>query len=154
MAFIQTCIIKKNTPEIRAELENLGYRRFIVFDEDADWISTFIEDDSYVDFCEGEIDPNETIDDYGIDCGENEELFYAIAALRDDNDLNQYFVLHCNLAGLDDPAMIKYKAGSLIKCNRERWNIDVDENGNPLPFSSRNIPAHKATVDELINYFR
>lgn len=67
-----------------------------------------------------------------IDCGTNEDLFLAIAALRDDTDKNQWFT-----------------DGDLwFKCGDET----VEYHLNHLNECGRKI--HKATVDELIEHFK
>lgn len=86
------------------------------------------------------------------DCGDNEELFMAAAALRDDTDRFQYFVLDCNLSGLGEGKPIARK-GAFALCESDRWAQDIDKDGNPRPYSSSNIPAHKATLDELRKHF-
>lgn len=84
---------------------------------------------------------------------DNEMLAFALASLRNDNaDKYRFFTLDCNLAGLDNPAKVNPK-GELVFCTRDNWNVDFDENGNPWGFSNRNVPAHKSTKEEIINYF-
>lgn len=84
---------------------------------------------------------------------DNEGLAFDLATLRnDDTDKHQLFVLECDLASLNDADKMQAK-GELIFCTRDKWNVDLDENGRPSIFSSRNIPAHKATKEEIINYF-
>ena len=69
-----------------------------------------------------------------IDCGTNEELFLAIAALRDDTDKNQWFT----------------DGDKWILCPEIKFSTywvynDIDVNIDTV---------HKATVDELIEYFK
>lgn len=92
--------------------------------------------------------------DGAIDCGTNEDLFLAIAALRDDTDRNQWFVLDTHLSFNPNANCIEYSKGNFIKCERDKWNVNFNEDGTPCEFSSRNIPAHKATVEELIEHFK
>lgn len=69
--------------------------------------------------------------DSDIDCEENEQLFLALAALRDDSDYMQWFT------------------------NGEKWiqnkqnDIEIIRygTGNPINF-------HKATVEEIIEHFK
>ena len=79
---------------------------------------------------------NETIeimlDDGFIDCGKNEELFLAIAALRDDSDRLQWFV---------------HQDGSFLKCE---CDSKIDMWGD---FEYPEIYPRKATVEELIEHF-
>ena len=152
MGFIQPCYIYKNTESLRENLEKLGYKCNCKFDSNMLWIVG----NNY--FCSNQmLLNNREIGDLVFDkicCGTNEELFLAIAALRDDSDINQWFVLETNLATINNPEIIKLNYGSFIKCKRDSWFIDLDDNGNPSTISSRNIPAHKASIDELITYFK
>ena len=99
--FIQPCFIKKNTPELRKKLEELGYKPsypIFQYPEVFKHIAACnffgskyygVSDDEV--FHHGEI--KDAIKNRGmIDCGTNEELFLALAALRDDTDKNQYFI--------------------------------------------------------------
>lgn len=65
-----------------------------------------------------------------IDCGENIDLFLAIAALRDDSDYMQWFT--------DGEKWIQNKQNDI-----EVIKYGV---GNPINF-------HKATVEELIKFY-
>ena len=68
-----------------------------------------------------------------IDCGMNEELFLAIAALRDDTDKYQWFT----------------DGNKWILCPEIKfstyWVNDIDVNLDAI---------HKATVNELIEHFK
>lgn len=63
-----------------------------------------------------------------INCGTNEELFLAIAALRDDSDEEQWFN------------------------NNKKWR-KLSKN-IPWPQDSFTLECHKATIKELINHFQ
>jgi hypothetical protein len=86
MGFTTPCFIRKNTPELRKKLEELGYKNRNLYFYDCigvvydgfDCISQWMFG-SIWDFADC------------IDCGTNEEFFLAIAALRDDTDNNQLF---------------------------------------------------------------
>ena len=164
MGFTTSCFIRKNSEELQRKLSDMGYcicpcANF----EDAVWLDTykigvtvhgvgyFDSEIKYTD-CTREKELKRFIRENPekIDCGINEELFFAIAALRDDSDINQWFVLDTNISALFDNFKSK---GPLVLCRRDKWIIDFDENGYPNNFSSRNIPAHKATLEELIGYF-
>ena len=70
-----------------------------------------------------------------IDCGTNENLFLAIAALREDTDYGQWFIF-------DAESFLTLKRGDWMKF------IGYDECVINSPMWS-----HKATVQELIEHF-
>lgn len=127
MEFTTAAFIRKNTPELRKKLEELGYKRYgnpCQITDDSKLITTI--DGEYVPY-------NVSLDDSFIDCGTNEDLFLALAALRDDIDIHQWFTdgkewfqcrfLKVGMHYSDKPEILF-----------ERW--------------------HKATVEELIEHFR
>lgn len=77
------------------------------------------------------------ISDSSIDCGENLNLFAALAVLRNDNDLKQFFVVE------EDNEF--FKKGDYIQCNKDKWEDFI---------KGKKILAHKATVEELIKHFK
>lgn len=84
--FTQSCLIKKDTQELRDKLKEIGLEPHPCI---APKTGTYI----FVNrgfYSGNEIGYQEEIEK-AIDCGENEELFLAIAALRDDDDFMQYF---------------------------------------------------------------
>lgn len=130
MGFTTPCFIHKNTANIRNRLKELGY----YCNPYLGWHNLFT--------CVFGVNSVYSLDDYDtnglkeidglIDCGTNEDLFLAIAALRDDTDKNQWFT-----------------DGDLwFKCGDET----VEYHLNHLNECGRKI--HKATVDELIEHFK
>lgn len=141
MRFTTPCFIRKNTEELQKKLEELGYIKN----------SPACTDDCHIIWAyqysheKGFDIPHYVIanafdipfDKYSIlcgkftDCGIEEDLFLAIAALRDDNNYMQWFT------------------------NGNRWyqnkiaDREVERYGAGDP-----IGYHKATVEELINYFK
>ena len=103
MAFIQPCFIRKNTAELKKKLEELGYKPFgsVKYEWDTGWgLST---DNRLGEFESFDNNGLENIikcesPDYedSIDCGDNEELFIALAALRDDKPDYQWFLWEDN----------------------------------------------------------
>jgi len=77
------------------------------------------------------------ISNTAIDCGEDLNLFAAMAVLREDNDYLQFFVIGENKEN--------YKKGEYIQCRKAKW--EEFTNG-------AKILAHKATVEELIEHFK
>ena len=129
MTFIQPCFIRKNTPEIINRLKALGIPHNDYDDCDRHWIA--VNHGMWISVDEGydRLFPDE------IDCGDNEDLFFALAALRDDTDKNQWIIDEANECfGVDDSWMI---------CDRHDMNDRV-------------VYTHyrKATVKEIIECFK
>lgn len=90
--FTTSCYVHKNTPELRKELEKLGYHREELWEESDNHEPYLAVDNESSEYY--------TLDDYvlskdqggwGIDCGDSEDLFLALASLRDDSDRFQWF---------------------------------------------------------------
>ena len=131
MGFTTAAFIRRNTPELRKKLEELGYRLSgAELNEDL-CIFTSPECGLYnIEFFNNIPHPDETD---SVDCGTNEELFLAIAALRDDTDDNQWFT------DGNDWFLCRYlKVGmhyqDMPEILFEKW--------------------YKATVEELIEHFK
>lgn len=125
MGFTTAAFIRRNTSELRKKLKELGYKNYgnpFQITDDSKLITTI--DGEYVPY-------NVPLDDSFIDCGTNEELFLAIAALRDDTDENQWFTdgYHWEICP-DEVAYI---------------NAWIDKYG---------FSPHKAIVEELIAHFK
>lgn len=131
--FTTPCFIRKNTPELRKKLEELGYtpNSYECFwDDDNRYLITFISPSGFngyglciTDCC---ILSNKSY----IDCGTNEDLFLAVAALRDDSNYMQWFT--------DGKTWFQNKQN----------DIEVIRHGAGDP-----INFHKATIEELISHF-
>lgn len=117
--FTDFCFIRKNTPELREKLIELGYKQNDFDLNDKPWLATnnnmFIGvDDGFQNLPLGD-----------TDCGENETLFLAIAALRDDTDKNQWFT-----------------------------DGEIHERvSDGLPSKYMQLNGHKCTVKELVEIF-
>ena len=126
--FTQKCFIRKNTPELVKKLEELGYKALF---------SARNGYGKYLYAFNGTIvggEYNAYNEKTGfIDCGTNEELFLAIAALRDDSDKFQYFT----------------NGVFWIKCSQLELKHELDNNYEEFCVAD----FHKATVSELINHF-
>lgn len=131
MGFSTPAFIRKNTPELRKKLEKLGYNHPTdVIEDERFCIATSPVNCNYHIIIKGAFDatnPYRTWNCAGrIDCGTNEELFLAIAALRDDTDKLQWFIS---------------PEGAWV------YNKDCDS-------ILEVFKLHKATVNELIEYFK
>lgn len=130
MGFTTPCFIRKNTKELRDKLENIGYKNCIA--EEGPYIFTL---SGIFDCMHSECGLSNMAYNGLIDCGDNEELFLAIAELRDDSDIHQWFIL---------------QNGNFYKCECESmidmWGDFEEELGEKYPA--------KATVQELIEHFK
>ena len=143
MGFTTPCFIRKNTQELRRGLKELGY-----FNNSPQWTNNCSIIWAYQYPMKGFDTPNYVIADSFdipfdkhsalcgkfIDCGTNEELFLAIATLRDDTDKYQWFT----------------DGDKWILCPKTKfstywvyYHIDVNTD-----------TVHKATVNELIEHFK
>lgn len=137
MGFTTSCFIRKNTPELRKKLEELGYKKYgnpFQITDDSKLITTL--DGEYVPY-------NVPLDDSFIDCGTNEELFLAIAALRDDTNENQWFTSGEEWA-------YHPKTECCSPCNTVYRTLAFDS----IPKDTNMGNYHKATVEELIEHFK
>ena len=87
--FTQACFIRKNTPELRKKLEELGY--FYAYYHKGNGIYCY--NNIAQPFTYNNEVPKECI---GIP-RDNEELFLALAALRDDTHENQWFISNVDI---------------------------------------------------------
>ena len=124
MAFIQECFVRNPENKFRliVELERLGYQPMYMC-----WRNN-IGGANIV--CEGQTWHCTDSDNkpWCIDCGTDEEMFLALAALRDDTDRNQWFV--------DDVAGV--------------W----ERSGSELPSKYMQLNGHKATAEEIVEHFK
>ena len=144
MSFTTRCFIRKNSKELQEKLANIGYSicRCANF-EKVEWLNTltingtvhgkgyFDEEMEFHDWTvEKELNRFVIGNPTYIDCGENEDLFLAIAALRDDSDIHQWFTdgILWELCGVDEASYYGWK------------NVYKSV-------------FHKATVEELIEHF-
>ena len=126
--FTTPCFIRQNTQEIRIRLSEMGYSESVFFCGDLSNLCVNV-------LCNGEYDE---ANDYApllcnaVDCFENEDLFLAVAALRDDSNEHQWFIWDD-----DEDEGDKWK---LYDCN-SNWSWWIFE-------------VHKATIKELIEHFK
>jgi hypothetical protein len=135
--FTQSCFIRKNSPEIREKLKELGYHVYDLDmnkDSPADWCTVIESEADYVGIWCKEPANKEKF----LDCGTNEELFLALAALRDDTDAYQWFV---NEIG---NVWWRTEFDSFLECF-----IESNEDSE-LKYED----FHKATPEELIKHFK
>lgn len=140
MGFTTAAFIRKNTPELRNKLEELGYYLHPECIDDDRGNYLFVNREYYLNRPLGYLEEFSR----SIDCGTNEELFLAIAALRDDTDENQWFICDVNHWDRSDngEATVYAEIGEWIFCKSN----DDD--------CARDNHYHKATVEELIEHFK
>lgn len=119
--FTQSCFLRKNTPDIQERLKKLGIPHNDFDEGNRPWIA--YNHGLWISVDEG----HDRLFPEDIDCGDNEELFLALASLRDDTDRHQWFV--------DDNTCI--------------W----ERSENELPSRYMQMEGHKATVEEIIKHF-
>ena len=137
MGFTTPCFIRKNTDNIRNRLKEVGYKMFSPIEYDnLECSDNWVNDIKSLNDCNG------------INCGFNEELFLAIAALRDDSNYMQWFITDSILSVSysdsigNDHYFIEPKGIMFF------WDENWD---NATIISGR---YHKATVNELIEHFK
>ena len=126
--FTQQCFIRKNTKELVDKLYEIGYRNYGNPFQFTDFNILYTTIDGYY------VPYRVQVDSSWIDCGTNEELFLAIASLRDDSDIRQWFT--------DGEKWVISDIHSLL-CMKEYFKI--------IGFNHKT--THKATVEELIKHF-
>lgn len=139
MSFIQSCSIRKNTPELRNKLKELGYKKgsspLPVGREDIYDRPLYLFEDKY-HFRNTELYGIEN----NIDCETNEELFLALAALRNDSDKNQWFI--CREEYISNHTMDLIKIGT--------WQLNTQH--DKLTYSLKKL-WRKANKREIIKHF-
>lgn len=127
MVFTTAAFIRRNTPELRKKLEELGYYLHPECIDDDRGNYLFVNREYYLNIPLGYLEELSR----SIDCGTNEELFLAIAALRDDTSANQYWVF-------DQDFPPHYQKGDFTIGHFHRCSCY----------------CHNATVEELIEHFK
>lgn len=141
--FTYSCILNKCSDDIQNKLKSLGY----LYNSNGsaygnNSIIYTIGDNYYLkkDYKSIARDRSKQFIQKAIDCGDNEDLFLAIAALRDDIDEGQWFII-------DVDAYVLLSAGDWFKATDMNGHYHVGTGIDPLY-------CHKATVEELIEHFK
>ena len=147
--FTQPCFIRKNTHELRKKLEELGYKYSTFDDLKLDGITTFPAKSEYSVWANYHFDGKHTLKSY-IDCGDNERLFLALAALRDDTPINSYYWFNDKLFKCE-----KIEIDNVLKNNTANYLLKCRCVNNPMIVSCfKERKVRKATVEEIIEYFK
>lgn len=152
MSFTQPCFIRKNTPELRKKLEDVGHVRypyeFADWDDDRPDRKYIVIDIMYYTYSTKPIGkPKKKGGDF-VDCGDNEELFLALAALRDDNDVNQFFCYEGKIV-----VCVQDSSSTLNIYNDKLYKVKLFDNKNiffEVPFKK----LIKCTVEEIVEHFK
>lgn len=137
MGFTTPCFIRKNTANIRNRLKEVGYKMLSPIEYDnLECSDNWVNDIKSLNDCNG------------INCGFNEELFLAIAALRDDSNYMQWFIADSILSVSYDDSIGNDHYFTEPKGIMFFWDENWD---NATIISGR---YHKATVNELIEHFK
>lgn len=140
--FIQSCFIDGNTKDVRKVLEDLGYiitprlqkelPSYGIMCDSCSSVAMSILKEHYPEdyFKEKFFRYHSGV----INCKNNKDLFFALAALRYDSDKFQWFTDGINWAFCDSN-----KFGSYWVRNDAKLNLDT---------------IHKATTQELIEHFK
>lgn len=140
--FKQSCFIRKNNFQLRLALHNLGYEN-ARNDTVGNCIATTTTTQHYNTISQYYVDSNDpriTWKENRVDCGTNEELFIAIASLRNDSDKNQWFI--CQEEYISTHTM------ELVKVGTWQMNTQYDK----LTYRLKHL-WRKASVQELIEHF-
>lgn len=138
--FKQPCFVRKNTKKLVEELEKLGYDYaengagvWFMPLASLSFLGVNLYSEGYY------MGVNGSWSDTWYDCGTNEKLFLALAALRGDTDYMQYFVC----------------ADEFVLCDRNDWvdMYSVLHSGGKYSIEQLDN-AHKATAEELIEHFK
>ena len=137
MGFTTPCFIRKNTANIRNRLKEVGYKMLSPIEYDnLECSDNWVNDIKSLNDCNG------------INCGFNEELFLAIAALRDDSNYMQWFITDSILSVSYSDSIGNDHYFTELKGIMFFWDENWD---NATIISGR---YHKATVNELIEHFK
>lgn len=150
MGFITKCFIRKNTTELQKKLEEMGYDICLCANfENAVWLTNYLERGEIHGIGYSDETKPMTVEEAlalylyetdAIDCGDNDNLFLALAAMRDDTLDKHIFV-----NDLGDWAI---------------YHEELTEVGNISRFEFQGIPRcfdpelyRKATAEEIIKIF-
>lgn len=137
------CLVRDNTPDLQVELQYLGYvptESILVYGFDCLIVNhPMCLEDSNEPYYSGVdswmIDHHPGVYEDVTDCGINNKLFLALAALRTDSDINQWFTDGINWVQSDIHDLL-----GLGKDYFEEVGMEY-------------LKTHKARVKELIEHF-
>ena len=132
--FTEKCFIRKYSQELVNKLIEIGHNvirfsesRYIVCDKNDVYLTSIL--------------PDKDIDEY-ICCDTNEELFLAIASIRNDTDKYQWFIYNSM-----DCTVEKLRDFYWFKCEEDKIE-------DMMYWDCAYLNCTKATVKELIEHFK
>lgn len=135
MSFTQSCFIQKCTPVLIEKLVELGYK---IVGKTTLCYGIFCNNGK-IKICSTNEQPSIKDKDF-IQCYDNEELFIALAALRDDFSENQWFIMDVEVYN--------------HICKGEWFLSTNPQGGKHIGTQIEPLYCHKATVEELIEHFK
>ena len=160
--------IRKNTPELRDKLKELGYHICpCALFEDSVWLHTsFLTDEPTVHgigFVDEEYTGRKTIQEEldfflyensksqnpWIDCGDNEELFLLLSLLPDPNDknINKVFLIN-------NKWCLCYNHSNELNILEKTYRFMLLENPKIKFTHAVTTQTKKATIEEIIEHFK
>lgn len=137
MQFTERAFLNKCTQDVINKLNDLGY-----IDSGSDIVADhfnciYISEGKYYKMYSTSC-PSRGVPVHN--CGDNEDLFFAIAYLRKDSDVNQWFVMDVEIYS---------------DINKDDWFLSTDINGHKhIGTQIEPFYCHKATVKEIIQHFK
>lgn len=142
MGKLDFCFIRKNTPEIQEHLKKLGVPQNDFDEGNRPWIA--YNHGLWISVDEG----HDRLFKGDIDCGDSEELFFALITYNKDIDKNQWFFSTGWTMGPENiPIPDKW-----VYCDQNTLEQFAWVNNSPNSYS-REI-WKKATIEELIQHFK
>lgn len=157
LKFKYPCFIRKNSEKLRYKLEDLGYT-LNIFDEDGLGQYLCVGGKTYISACS--IEDNIRLS--CVDCDINDELFLAVAAIRDDTDYGQWFKIpvtkvvklpgfYGQVVGMDGNQIVQ-TGWNYIKYDKR--DSRITESIKFMTESGEKFIPSKMTIEELKEYFK
>ena len=144
--YVATCCLWKCNDNIREQLKNLGYQYFTIR-EDADCIliDPYETDGMWYEYKKDALKDILKELKYGgqsiIDCGTDERSFIALASIRTDTDINQWFASNYKHRYMDSYASYHF-------CTKDDYRDYFGDN----PQDENYDDFHKMTPNEVVEF--
>lgn len=134
------CFIRKNTPEIRERLKKLGIPQNDFDEGNRPWIA--YNHGLWISVDEG----HDKLFCGDIDCGYNEDLFFALITYNNKIYKNQWFIFEN--PGIYDDYPEKIWVYIFEENEFDKYRKECIKLNKPM------LSYHKATIEELIEHFK